>query len=98
VAFAGTLTLLMAAGWTAAPCAASENKSQQDRAASAYVAEALRAEISGENSRRHGLLQAALEEVPDHPAARSQSGYVRSGGRWVKFDEASQSASSDQRL
>jgi hypothetical protein len=70
---------------TARPAAA-ESKSEQERGASVYVWQALRAEVAGKNSDREGFLQAALEEAPDHPAARWQSGYVRSGKQWRKFN------------
>jgi hypothetical protein len=98
MAWAAGAAVLAGSGWLAAGPAAAESKGQQDRTASGYVAEALQAELAGKNSRRDGLLRAALEEAPDHPAARSQSGYVRSAGRWVKFDEPSPSASADHRL
>ena len=88
----------LGSGWLTARPAAAENKSEQERGAAAYVSQALRAEVVGKNSDREGLLQAALEEAPDHPAARWQSGYVRSGKQWVKFDEVPEMAAKDQRL
>jgi hypothetical protein len=87
MALAGGLAVLLGIGWTAARSAAAEYKTQQERLASGHVAEALQYEITGNNSRRDGLLKTALEEAPDYPAARWQSGYVRSGRRWIKFEE-----------
>jgi hypothetical protein len=98
VAVVGGLAVLVGIGWTAVCAAGAEYQTQQERAASRCVSEALESEITGKNSHRDGLLKAALEEAPDHPAARWQSGYVRSGGRWVKFEELPELASQDQRL
>jgi hypothetical protein len=59
------------------------------------VADALRAELTGDATRRAELLHEAIAAAPDYAPARWQSGQVWAGGQWLPVDQAQQAAAAD---
>jgi hypothetical protein len=82
--------------WSSSAEAATQ--AERKRAAAEMLQAALRCEIDGSNLERNRLLQSALEQVPNYAPALWQSGYVRHGKRWLKYDELPQLLADDQRL
>jgi len=64
----------------------------------ALVQEALAHEIDGAASDRSRTLHEALAASPQHGPARWHSGYVRTGGKWSRYDELSNRLTDDRRL
>ncbi len=81
---------LAASGWTA-------TLAERKKAASRMVNEALRDEMKDANAHRDGMLHQALEQAPDHTAARWHSGYVQHHDKWVKYDELPNRIAEDTR-
>jgi Pretoxin HINT domain len=65
------------------------------RTGPALVADALRAEATGNGAQRSALLDAALVVAPEFSPARWHSGQVRVGDAWLAVDEAQQAAAAD---
>jgi Pretoxin HINT domain len=59
------------------------------------VADALRAEITGDAARRAELLSKAINAAPDYAPARWQCGQVCDSGQWLPVDQAQQAAAAD---
>jgi len=97
--FSGWATCLFAACCVSAPFArGEESSSAKATTPDALVQEALSQEIGGEASDRSRPLQAALAASPRHEPARWHSGYVRTGGKWERYDELSNRLTDDRRL
>jgi hypothetical protein len=54
--------------------------------------QALKAELEGDQQRRHQLLETGLELFPDHAGVRWHSGYVELDGQWIAVEQAEQAA------
>ncbi len=94
----GILSIGMA-GWLAAGASAEVTKERDDVATAAEtVRRALRCEAAGANEDRDKLLQQALDQVPHCPSAMWQTGYVREGEQWVKYDEVTKRSVQDAAL
>ena len=62
-----------------------------DREAESLVNQALAAEVQGAPSERRALLNEAMARDADSPLARWLSGYVQVDGKWVNYEQATQS-------
>src|SRR4051794_27280242 len=67
-------------------------------AAREQVAEALRAEVAGDNDRRAELLSGASRLAPDLPETKWHLGHVLVADKWLTLDEAAQQASDNSLL
>jgi len=70
---------------------------ERKKAASRMVEGALRDEIKDANAKRDGKLHFALEQVPNHNAARWHSGYVEQNNKWVRYDQLPNIVADDTR-
>ena len=59
------------------------------------VADALRAESTGETARRRVLLSVAIDAAPNYSPARWHSGQILVNGKWCAVDEAQEAAAAD---
>jgi hypothetical protein len=75
--------------------AAAGNEPSGSTSAERMVADALRAELTGDATRRAELLHEAIAAAPDYAPARWQSGQVWAGGQWLPVDQAQQAAAAD---
>ncbi len=69
-------------GWAATP----KKKTAKSDLVSAKVEQVLKAEVAGDVDRREQLA-ATLEQEPNSPPARWQSGFVKDSDAWRSFDE-----------
>jgi hypothetical protein len=67
-------------------------------AADCLVREALAAELAGDDARRNELLCQALNEDPNCPSARWQSGFISFDGKWQTPADAQQRYSADRNV
>src|SRR5262249_18486333 len=77
---------------TPAPAAGKKKSAEKSDAAAATVEKVLRSEVAEPVDRRAQLAD-ALKQQPDSAAARWQAGFVKDGGSWRSFDEASRNSS-----
>jgi hypothetical protein len=88
--------LLMACSGAGMPAQAAAGEEPSDATtAERLVAEALRAEATGNSARRRVLLSVAIDAAPDYSPARWHSGQVLADGEWLPVDEAQQLAAAD---
>lgn len=74
---------------------ATGNETSDNTAVKRLVADALRAEMTGDAPRRAELLDEAIGAAPSYAPARWQSGQVWVDGEWLPVDEAQQAAAAD---
>jgi len=70
---------------------------ERNKTASRMVEQALRDEVKDANAHRDGMLHRALEQAPNHAAARWHNGYVRQHNKWVKYDALPDMVADDMR-
>ncbi len=94
-------TLLAVATLVGRPAGAGDEKAaagsavEGSQAAERLVADALRAELTGDSARRRVLLSEAIDAAPDYLPARWHSGQVRAEGEWMPADQAQAEAAAD---
>jgi len=84
---AAVFLLAPSTGRSAVPEQAAADRDAPSSPLAATVRRVLQAEVDGDNATRKQLLERALHDDGDNPAAQWQRGYVRSAGRWVPYSE-----------
>ena len=71
--------------------------SKKDSVAERLVAEALQAEVKGDEASRKALLDQAVRAVPDYRLARWQQGQIELANQWMNVEEAQRRTAADPR-
>ena len=72
-------------------------KADSTRSTRQSLKAALRLEVQGDNAKRNELLASAMEQAPNHPAARWHSGHVRYQEKWIEYDALPETLAEDRR-